>query len=238
MQVAFDHFNEHLFNNKLPQILFTTQRQHQVMGYFAPNRWASADGKKCHEIAINPLYVGRATLIGLMQTLVHEMVHCWQECFGKISRKSYHNKQWANKMISIGLMPSSTGHPGGAITGQYMSDYPAPKGKFIQACEKLLKTKGFNLPWVDRFAQVSSVEADNTTLEALEGMDAALINQLTIKLEDVFGIESFAEPTPQAAKKIKVKYTCDECDINVWGRGGLKLRCDECNIVLSSSLDL
>ena len=82
MQLAFDHFNNDLFNKTLPQVLFTNQRQQGVMGYFAPNRWTSVKGKNCHEIAINPLYVGKATLIELMQTLVHEMVHCWQFCHG------------------------------------------------------------------------------------------------------------------------------------------------------------
>jgi hypothetical protein len=32
-------------------------------------------------------------------------------------RRNYHNKEWAAKMIALGLMPSSTGMVGGKITG-------------------------------------------------------------------------------------------------------------------------
>jgi predicted SprT family Zn-dependent metalloprotease len=237
MQIAFDHFNNDLFIGKLPQVLFTNQRQQGVMGYFAPNRWTSTKGKNCHEIAINPLYVGKATLIELMQTLVHEMVHCWQFCHGKPGRTSYHNKEWSNKMISIGLMPSSTGKPGGDLVGQHMADYPAPKGKFIKSCEKLLKEKSFTLPWVDRFAHQAGIQSDNekleTIMEALSDIDSALVNQLTTRLEDFFEPGSFAPQAANAVKKVKVKYTCPECKINVWGRANLQLRCDNCNLVLA-----
>ena len=63
LDLAYQHFNQSLFNGTLPPVLFTTQRQHGVMGYFAPERWAGTAGNTCHEIAINPSYVGRAVLI-------------------------------------------------------------------------------------------------------------------------------------------------------------------------------
>ena len=231
MQLAFDHFNNHLFSNKLPQVLFTNQRQQGVMGYFAPNRWTSTQGKHCHEIAINPSYVGKATLIELMQTLVHEMVHCWQFCFGKPGRAAYHNKEWSNKMISIGLMPSDTGRPGGATVGQHMADYPAPKGQFIKSCENLLKNKSFSLPWVDRFARESGIMADTEKLEiiveALADIDSSTVSQLTTRMEDFFSAGAFAALSPSAIKKVKARYTCNGCKINVWGKSSLQLRCDD-----------
>lgn len=232
MQIAFDHFNSELFNNTLPQVLFTNQRQQGVMGYFAPNRWTSTKGKNCHEIAINPLYVGKATLIELMQTLVHEMVHCWQYCYGKPGRAAYHNKEWSNKMISIGLMPSTTGKPGGHMVGQHMADYPVPKGKFIKSCENLLKVKSFTLPWIDRFAREAEIQLDNEKLEilteALVDIEPTLITQLTTKVEEFFIANSFAPPAANAIKKVKAKYTCPECKLNVWGKPGLKINCEEC----------
>src|SRR6185437_2771166 len=239
MQLAFDHFNHDLFNNKLPQILFTNQRQQGMMGYFAPNRWTSTRGKHCHEIAINPTYVGKATLIELMQTLVHEMVHCWQFCHGKPGRAAYHNKEWSNKMIGVGLMPSSTGQPGGAVIGQHMADYPAPKGRFIKSCENLLKDKSFTLPWVDRFARESGITSDNEKLEtitqALADIDVVAASQLTTKIENFFDAEAFVVQTLNTAKKVKSKYSCNECRLNVWGRPNLQLRCDDCNLVLIES---
>lgn len=234
LQIAYDHFNGKLFNKQLPQILFTTQRQHRMMGYFSPDRWTSSQGNNCHEIAINPLYVGSATLIQLMQTLVHEMVHCWQHCYGTPSRRAYHNKQWSDKMVSIGLMPSSTGKPGGKVVGQNMSDYAAPNGEFIKACVNLLNEKKFTLPWVDRFSsshgKLDRELLDNSALnEALEGIDDDLVTQLTTGLNDLFGEGLFVSQDTQAHKKVKSKYSCSECGVNVWGKGNLLLRCDACD---------
>jgi predicted SprT family Zn-dependent metalloprotease len=70
-----------------------------------------------------------------MSTIVHEMVHHWQHHLGKPSRSTPHNTEWANKMEAIGLMPSSTGQPGGKRTGHRVADYILPGGAFIKACE-------------------------------------------------------------------------------------------------------
>ena len=243
LQSAYEHFNGRLFAYELPHVLFTTQRQKGMMGCFFPNRWAASgsNSKKCHEIAINPLYVSRATLIELMQTLVHEMVHCWQYCYGNPSRGSYHNREWSDKMISIGLMPSSTGAPGGKVVGQNMSDYPAPNGKFIKECVNLLKEKRFNVPWIDRFAISQGMldierlnQCGSTIATALNNISEGIVNQLTTKIDSLLGeqnglVESIAKPI----NKIKRKYSCPGCKINVWGKNGLQLRCESCDLCLS-----
>lgn len=51
-----------------------------------------------------------------LQALTYEMVHLYQHHFGDPGRGRYLNKEWGNKMESIGLMPSSTGRPGGRRT--------------------------------------------------------------------------------------------------------------------------
>ena len=245
LQILYTHFNNTLFNKELPDILFTNQRQSGMMGYFAPNRWTSIEGKNCHEIAINPSYVGRASLIALMQTLVHEMTHCWQQCYAKPSRSGYHNKEWASKMIAIGLMPSATGSPGGAIVGQRMADYPVPKGKFILSCTGLLKDNRFKLPWVDRFALTAGRPRDAEQLHM--ALDSAIENKvndmlLEINAEDMreqlytplaisFGTNAFAAVAPY--NKMKSKYSCHGCNLNVWGKSRLNLKCVDCNYILS-----
>lgn len=243
LQSAYDHFNDTLFDKALPLILFTIQRQHGIMGYFAPNRWASSNGKNCHEIAINPLYVGKATLIELMQTLVHEMTHCWQHCYGKPGRPSYHNQEWSDKMVSIGLMPSSTGKPGGKRTGQKMNDYPIPHGAFVTECVQLLNNN-FNLPWVDRFSVKSlkpvhditeSISDNSALMDALNGIDNTIISQLTTCLNNLFGHDAFFSLPVQSIKKVKSKYTCHECGVNVWGKSNLSLRCEDCDYAMQEN---
>lgn len=238
LQGAYEHFNISLFSNTLPAVLFTTQRQKGMMGCFFANRWASSGHKKrkCHEIAINPLYVGKATLIELMQTLVHEMVHCWQYCYGKPSRGGYHNREWSNKMIEIGLMPSSTGKPGGKVVGQNMADYPSPSGDFIKQCIKLLEYKKFNLPWIDRYSSPQGMpdqqflDNNEDIKEALAHTPVSIVTQLTTNMSTMLTDKIKLPPVSNA--KVKLKYTCSGCYINVWGKPGLALRCEDCDISL------
>lgn len=138
LQLAYDHFNGALFGGQLPGCLITLQREKRTYGYFSRNRFANLDGQLTDEIALNPCYFAVVPLVETMQTLVHEMVHQWQALFGKPGRGRYHNDQWADKMESIGLMPSSTGRPGGKRTGDHMADYAIEGGRFLQACQALV----------------------------------------------------------------------------------------------------
>lgn len=147
---AFDYFNQALFNSSLPPVVFTYHRQRRVMGYASFGRWADSNGNKVDELAINPEYFAKYPLIEICQTLVHEMVHIWQTHFGTPSRRNYHNKQWAKKMIEVGLMPSSTGVPGGDTTGESMMDYVLTDGKFLETC-RILRKQGYRIPLVDRY---------------------------------------------------------------------------------------
>ena len=157
-QQAYEFFNCELFNGKLPNCLITLQRKYGVLGYFARERWSNKDGELTDEIAMNPRYFGGQTLEAIMQTLVHEMVHLWQKHFGEPGRARYHNKKWASKMESIGLMPSSTGEPGGKRTGDHISDYIIEDGLFSKACKRLV-ANGFSISWIEEdWKQISKEE--------------------------------------------------------------------------------
>ena len=248
LEEAYDFFNKALFDGSLPTIIFTVQRQKGVMGYFAPDRWGSLNGSKCHEIAINPSYIANSCLIEVLQTLVHEMVHCWQHCFGKPSRGHYHNAQWAKKMIKVGLMPSTTGLPGGSITGQTMSDYIIEGELFARTYEKLKCDNNFQLKWIDRIAatkvfdpafyssQVQTLDENNH--EGSVAIPANQVDTSTIKNPLITSHEpTFAELAPDQlfisapirSKSAKKKYFCSGCATNVWGKPNLQLICGICN---------
>jgi hypothetical protein len=70
----------------------------------------------------------------------------WQQTHGKPPRRGYHDRQWAAKMREIGLQPSSTGEPGGMETGQSVSHYILPDGRYAKAYAKLA-ARGFQLHW-------------------------------------------------------------------------------------------
>lgn len=132
-QALFDHFNRSLFGGELAPCLLNFSRKAHCAGFFAPSRWQRSGGQGSagvHEISINPSTLKTQAPISVCQTLVHEMAHQWQHDHGSPSRRGYHDRQWADKMESIGLIPSSTGKPGGRKVGQRMCDYPEPGGRF------------------------------------------------------------------------------------------------------------
>ena len=99
-----------------------------------------------HELALNPDgFHGRTDGL-ILSTLVHEMCHVWQETHGTPPRRGYHDRQWAGKMREIGLQPSSTGEAGGKETGQSVSHYLLPEGRFAKA-SAALAASGFALHW-------------------------------------------------------------------------------------------
>jgi predicted SprT family Zn-dependent metalloprotease len=105
---AFSHFNSTLFRNALPDCLITLQRKANTYGYFSPNKFTAIGGDaQADEIALNPAHFRVCTPKDVCSTLVHEMVHLWQEHFGSPSRAGYHNRQWAAVMRRIGLEPIS-----------------------------------------------------------------------------------------------------------------------------------
>jgi len=143
IDAAYDHFNEELFAGELPDCLITFQRHKGAYGFFVGDRFAKMDdpGEITDEIALNPAGFAGRTSTEVLSTLVHEMVHLWQHHFGKPSRKCYHNREWAGKMLQVGLVPSNTGEPGGKQTGQHVSHFIEKGGRFAVACQAFLKSE-------------------------------------------------------------------------------------------------
>lgn len=167
LQQAYEHFNRELFEGQLPGCLITLHRDRKTMSYFSPTRFGSRRGQLSDEISLNPTYFGTLSVSQVMQALVHEMVHQWQAHRGDPGRGRYHNKEFADKMESIGLIPSSTGKPGGQRTGESMNDYPQDGGPFEQAVAKLEAT-GYSLSWFDRFITAEQAQS-LPTAQAGEG---------------------------------------------------------------------
>ncbi len=167
LQAAFDYYNRALFGGELPFCLITMQREKRTYGYFSARRFVHRQDKSMtDEIALNPSYFGVVPLLEILQTIVHEMAHAWQLHFGEPGRRGYHNTEWAEKMEAIGLMPSRTGKPGGAKTGEKMADYAIGGGLFMLATAELLTTD-FRISWLDRFPPVQPGVA--SILAGMEG---------------------------------------------------------------------
>jgi hypothetical protein len=133
LQQAYDHFNKAIFGKTLPQCLITLSGElRTARGYYRRHPFKNKEEEAIDEIALNPFtFLGR-TDREVFSTLVHEMVHLWQFHAGTPPKKAGHNKEWADKMESIGLMPSSTADIGGKRTGRKVSHYIIPGALFDQ----------------------------------------------------------------------------------------------------------
>lgn len=224
LQLVYDRFNRDLFDNQLPACLLTLQREKQTCGYFSPDRFGNREGRLIDEIALNPCLFAITPLVETLATIAHEMCHLWQKHFGEPGRGRYHNKEWGDKLESIGLMPSDTGRPGGKRTGDRMADYPIAGGRFLQVCAGLV-TEDFRISWHDRFPPSMVMPAVNHG--AAQGLPAA-----ALPLASDEGVRMSIPPpaAPGAAgssKSNRSKYTC-ACGTNVWGKPGLKIHCGHC----------
>jgi hypothetical protein len=67
-------------------------------------------------------------------TLLHELLHAWQEVHGKRGRGNYHNKEFRDRALECGLLIDEYGHQ------EYL-----PGGRLL----KLLKERGVVVPTID-----------------------------------------------------------------------------------------
>lgn len=224
-QYLYDFFNRELFEGVLPNCMIVVIRKKRTFGMFIKGRWEKSDDRTTDEIAINPTYFDKYPLIEILQTLVHEMAHQWQYHFGKPSRYSYHNKEWANKMISIGLMPSTTGLPGGKITGQKMMDYPIANGPFVNASNKLLQENTFKDLWFDKLKEHSVIPISQEVFSLV--YESSGLSEVLIESSDQGGTAGASNNSSpiKDIKKYKIKYTCEGCSANVWGKPELHIKC-------------
>ena len=131
--------------------MFTLNRRKYLGGYFSYQTFSERGGKeRRQEIALNPDYFEGQTDRDIMSVLVHEMCHLWQSEFGRRSSNNYHNRQFAARMLDIGLQTSMTGKPGGDEIGRGMSHYIIEGGRFDKAFQTLAR-RGFNLTWESGF---------------------------------------------------------------------------------------
>jgi predicted SprT family Zn-dependent metalloprotease len=242
LQFAYDWFNERLFESSLPPCLITFQRNKSSMGYFSSERFVNHSGKRTDEIALNPEYFAVISIEELLSTLVHEQAHLWQRHFGTPGRGKYHNQEWANKMLSIGLCPSDTGQPGGKQTGDHMSDYIVVNGRFSEQCSALLATN-FRVSWYDRYpAFAPTATAPMSTLGSQTGSQSGKITETSLPAAQSLAP---AKANPNLKDELvrpslgvtvnssnRLKYTCSGCQVQAWGKPRLHLICGECNLVM------
>lgn len=152
LSLAYEVFNRELFDGRLSPCLITLRAHGRTFGYFHPFRFLHPDGRRAHEIALNPEAFSYRTIEACLSTLAHEQVHLSQHEDGVAPKSGYHNKDFATRMAKIGLITSSTGGPGGREVGYTMSHYIDEQGRFMSVVRALLDRE-FRARWGDRFVK-------------------------------------------------------------------------------------
>jgi hypothetical protein len=213
LQNAYDHFNKTLFEGSLPQVLITLRRHPRALGYFSAKSFQRRGnaGEHIGEIALNPDGFTGRTDENILSILVRAMTHVYQEEHGHPGRRRYHNREWARLMFRVGLMPSTTGRPGGAVTGERVSHYILKDGPFAVACHAFLER--YRLVWesVGR----PHTDSGSTTSGSISGNG-----------QSGRGPQGGAV---EGKKQTRTKFTCpNHSDVNAWGKPSVRLLCDLC----------
>lgn len=202
LDLAFEFFNQKLFDGKLPPALITLRNHARARGYFRSRAFQSRHDAETttDEIALCADTFHTRTDKDVLSTLLHEQCHLWQSRFGHMSRRGYHNIEWAAKMLEIGLHPSDTGLPGGKMTGQRMTHYIVEGGRFDLAATELI-AGGWRLQWQEWTPPVAA---------------ATLLGGI---------IEQ-----PTAKKLTRKKFVCAKCGLIAWAKFSARLTCGACAV--------
>lgn len=208
LMIAFQFFNREFWNGVLTDPVFIISRSRNTRGHYGEDFWCTEKGDRTYcEIAINIQNQMGRTVEEMLSTLVHEMCHQWQAECGTPPSKAYHDRQWADEMERVGLMPSHTGEPGGKRTGRGMTHYILEGGAFQQACRRLVET--------------------TKIIELFDGSSGILWTDVN----EADPLKRVIVPPKTAVKgkhkAAKTKYTCG-CGQNLWGKPGLQVQCSLC----------
>jgi hypothetical protein len=143
LQKAYDYFNKELFQDELPQCVIVCNRKKNVLGYHCPNVFKDNDQNNISEIALNPDHFNRDSK-EILSTLAHEMAHLLMFVKGNGTKKGFHNKQWGEAMLQIGLQPLDTETGEEKLTGFKMTHRIIEGDLFDLVSDKLLEMISFD----------------------------------------------------------------------------------------------
>ena len=207
LQNARNYFNKNLFEKvfekSLGPVMIRPAKHGKAYGYYLKAAWKEGIENPVPEISLCPCGLHRSPE-AVYSTLVHELVHQYQDEHGYPGRGCYHNLEFSRFMAQVGLICSNTGEPGGKKTGDQMTHYIDPDGLFKKVFVEM--PDDYLLPFTPLF--------DKEHYGPL-GLGAPLI-----------------APEP-INNKNKTKYTCLGCHSSVWGKPSMNIICGVCKTQFS-----
>lgn len=103
---AFDFFNQRHWGGRLVRPVFgfhPNPPNGRTLGHYWAGRWVDGE-RRGDEIVFYADLCLKAGMKQVLQTLLHEMVHLWQQMFGDPGKNNYHNKEWHKEAARVGLV--------------------------------------------------------------------------------------------------------------------------------------
>ena len=165
--------------------------------------------EKIQYMGINPYYLDRP--IGeVLSTICHELCHIYENAFIHIARNGYHDKQWEKLMTECGLQPKYLNKSKTAVSHTIIEG-----GEFDKFVSDFTEENGADFFTLCEYSRI---------------LDLKVRKELGLSDKD-----ETDEPRPDNADKTvkkynrnKVKYTCENCGVKVWGKSGLNIECADC----------
>ena len=240
---AYSFLNHELFDGYLNECVITTNRKYGSFGYYRP-RGFNSGGRCTDEISLNAGYMAVRTLRSTLATLTSLMCVKKNVEDGLDGKKGYCGRVWAETMQQVGLMPSSTGKPGGATTG-YNNYFYIVGGQAFDIAYHRLRLAKFEITWRDRFPLRSPCDlrnldvrtyrhvafAEGGAMEMSAASDLLGIPAALLVPDRATHLSKTCLPLPRKHRGAKDLYVCGGCNDKVWGKPGLRILCERCKLV-------
>lgn len=130
LESQVDRMSRQLFPQPLPQL--TLDLTHSPHAVRPPACAAGSIDWRLPHLSLSIEWLQAAQEAEVMAFLAHHLVHLWQHHAGQAGRRGYHNQEWAGKMRSIGLVPSTIGGRRGSQTGDRVGQAVKSHGRLAE----------------------------------------------------------------------------------------------------------
>ena len=202
-QAAFDFFNQELFGNSLPQVILNFSRSgSSTIAFYAPKRWAQ-EGRLVDQDSLDEISLNPIHLGRTMEEIFSSLVHEMVHLW-QFAQGSPSRRSYHNKEWASKMkeVGLQPNDGTGKETGQKVSHTIIAEGRFQMAFQAMPESHG--LPWR------VFVEGDHN-----DGGEAGKKSPVT-------------KSKGKSGKRFK--YSCPECQTNIWGKEGLRVLCGECEV--------
>ena len=206
---AYTYFNDYHWDGRLPPCMIVYTRRKSCLGYFAPDRFRRIDGVEVAELALHAGHLAARDDRDSLSTLVHEMAHVWRHYLGPLNRN------------------------GERVTNGYHDLHWAREMLRVGLVPYALgcpdgKMTGY---------RVSHRIQDGGAFD--EACRALLDDGFQINWGDrIVRPRAKGEPPQKAAKKDRIKFTCQTCGLNAWAKPTARLECGTCKAPLKRAAGL